>query len=112
MLDKHTVKPINGYILTVSENRTEVGNIILPEDAKSKARTGRIVAISKVDKEHDGYEVLSELSIGDVVYYSEWGAKPMVDVPYTLVDSDGKEFNKKSLFMMKWSDILGVITPR
>lgn len=90
------LQPVSPYVLLdineeSGEQRTAAG-IIIPDTAKEKKKTAKVLAVSKVEN--------AEVSVGDTVLYKsfsgdeiEYGGKKYLLIPYAdilakLVDTD------------------------
>ncbi|MEM8781880.1 MAG: co-chaperone GroES [Planctomycetota bacterium] len=95
---KTTVKPLDDRVLVLpdeAETKTASG-IFLPEGAKEKPQTGKIVAAGPGKLDENGKRVPLNVKIGDTVLYGKYGG--------TEIDIDGAEHK-----IMRESELLGVI---
>jgi chaperonin GroES len=86
------LQPINQNVLLelndeAAEQKTASG-IIIPDSAKQKEKTGKVVAISNIEN--------AEIAIGDVVLYKEFSGNEV-------------EFDDKKYLLIQYSDILGKV---
>ncbi|HSD99076.1 MAG TPA: co-chaperone GroES [Patescibacteria group bacterium] len=91
------VQPLFDNVLiepTEAEERTASG-ILLPDTAKEKPQTGKVVAVGE-GKEKDGKMVPVVVKVGDVVLYKKWGGNE--------VKLEGKEYT-----LVSQEDILGIV---
>lgn len=89
LADRVLVKPLE------QEEKTASG-IILPDTAKEKPQTGKVVAVGPGRVLEDGKTVPLSVKQGDKVIYSKYGG--------TEVKEDGVEY-----LILKEEDILGII---
>jgi chaperonin GroES len=83
-LDKRVV------VERVEQNKTTVGGIIIPDNAKEKPQMGKIVAVSKKVEEKN------EIKVGDSVLFGKYSG--------TEITIDGKEY-----LVLATTDILGIL---
>lgn len=91
------IQPLFDNVLiepTDAEEKTASG-ILLPDTAKEKPQTGKVVAVGN-GKEKDGKTVPVVVKVGDVVLYKKWGGNE--------VKLEGKEYT-----LVGQEDILAVI---
>lgn len=91
------LKPLNDKVLLKpgKPEETTRGGIVLPDTAQKKPREGEILAIGPGRLTKDGERIPSEVSVGDVVVYSEYAG--------TQITVDGEE-----LVILDESSILAV----
>ena len=92
------VQPLFDNVLiepTDAEERTASG-ILLPDSAKEKPQTGKVVAVGsgKVGPKGDVHPMV--VKVGDVVLYKKWGGNE--------VKLEGKEYT-----LVSQEDILGIV---
>lgn len=68
------LKPLGGRVVIKPHEPEEVtkGGIVLPDTAKKKPRRGEVVAVGPGKLLDNGERAPMELSVGDVVVYSEY----------------------------------------
>jgi chaperonin GroES len=68
------LKPLGGRVVIKPHEPEEVttGGIVLPDTAKKKPRRGEVVAVGAGKLLDNGQRAPMELSVGDVVVYSEY----------------------------------------
>jgi chaperonin GroES len=86
------LQPINQNVLLelndeAAEQKTASG-IIIPDSAKQKEKTGKVVGISNIEN--------AEIAVGDVVLYKEFSGNEV-------------EFDDKKYLLIQYSDILGKV---
>lgn len=92
------LKPLGDKILiekSPEETRTKSG-IVLPDNAKEKPQTGKVIAVGTGKVLENGTKVAPEVKAGDVVYYSKYSGSE--------VKLDDKEY-----IILSESDILAII---
>ncbi len=95
---KTTVKPLDDRVLVLpdqAETKTASG-IFLPEGAKEKPQTGKIVAAGPGKLDDDGHRVALNVKVGDTVLYGKYSG--------TEIDIDGTEHK-----IMRESELLGIL---
>lgn len=95
---KTKIRPLDDRVLvkpSEAEERTSSG-IFLPEGAKEKPMTGKIVAVGPGKLNDDGTRAAVTVKKGDTVVYGKYGG--------TEVELDGKEH-----VLVRESELLGVI---
>jgi len=94
---KTKIRPLDDRVLvkpSEAEERTSSG-IFLPEGAKEKPMTGKIVAVGPGKLNDDGTRAAVAVKKGDTVVYGKYGG--------TEVELDGKEH-----VLVRESELLGV----
>ena len=86
------LQPINQNVLLelndeAAEQKTATG-IIIPDSAKTKEKTGKVVGISNIEN--------AEIAVGDVVLYKEFSGNEV-------------EFDEKKYLLIQYADILGKV---
>jgi len=95
---KTKIRPLDDRVLvkpSEAEERTSSG-IFLPEGAKEKPMTGKIVAVGPGKLNDDGTRAAVTVKKGDTVVYGKYGG--------TEVELNGKEH-----MLVRESELLGVI---
>ncbi len=95
---KTAVKPLDDRVLVLpdeAETQTASG-IYLPEGAKEKPQTGKIVAAGPGKLDDTGKRVAMNVKVGDTVLYGKYSG--------TEIDIDGDEYK-----IMRESELLGVM---
>lgn len=92
------LKPLGDkVIIEKAEEVTQTkSGIILPDNAKEKPQTGKVVAVGSGKTLDNGTKVAMEVKVGDTVYYSKYAG--------TEVKMDNKEY-----IILSESEILAVI---
>ena len=92
------LKPLHDRVLVErveQEDRTK-GGIIIPDTAQEKPMEGKVVSVGGGARNENGQVVALDVKKGDRILFGKWSG--------TEVKIDGKE-----LFIMKESDIMGII---
>ena len=94
------IKPLADRVLIkpLDDQDTTPGGIILPDTAKEKPVSGKIVAVGEGKVNDNGEHVKPEVKVGDIVLYGKYSG---TEVPAKI---DGTEY-----LIMRESDILAVI---
>jgi len=94
------VRPLGDRILVErleEEIQKSAGGIIIPDTAKEKPTTGKVVAVGKGRRNSEGKLIEIDVKEGDKVLFGKWGG--------TEVKIDGKE-----LVILKEEDIYGILS--
>jgi len=80
------LKPLNDKVVIEKAEEVSVtkSGIVLPDNAKEKPQTGKIIAIGAGKTLENGTKVPFEVKVGDTVYYSKYSG--------TEIKVDGKEY--------------------
>lgn len=92
------LKPLGDRLVVEPEERKETtaSGIILPESAKEKPQTGKVLAVGPGRRDDDGDLIPLDVQVGDVVMYAKYAG--------TEVKIDDKKY-----LIMKESDVLAVV---
>ena len=93
------LKPLGARVIAEvqEEEQTTASGILLPDTAKEKPQTGRILAVGTGHYEL-GHHVPLEVKVGDEIIFSKYGG--------TEVKSEGKDY-----LLLRESDILAIVGP-
>jgi chaperonin GroES len=95
------LQPVGDKILVSPLSNQEVtkGGIVLPDSAKEKPQTGKVVALGKGKYFSDELVTFEDMGIkkGDTIMFTKYGP--------TEITIDGEEY-----FILESGDVLGVIT--
>ncbi|MBP7619739.1 MAG: co-chaperone GroES [Gemmatimonadales bacterium] len=92
------IQPLADRVLVepVKEEDQKKGGIIIPDTAKEKPTTGKVIAIGTGKRDDDGKKIPFSVKVGDKVLMPKYGG--------TEVKLDGKEYQ-----IMREEDILGIL---
>lgn len=92
------IKPLGDRVLVepIKEDDAVKGGIIIPDSAKEKPTTGKVVAVGTGKLDDAGKKIAFNVKAGDKVLMPKYGG--------TEVKLDGKEFQ-----LIREEDILGII---
>lgn len=92
------IKPLGDRVLVepVKEDDAIKGGIIIPDSAKEKPTTGKVVAVGTGKLDDEGKKIAFNVKAGDKVLMPKYGG--------TEVKLDGKEYQ-----LIREEDILGII---
>ena len=92
------IQPLADRVLVepVKEDEVKKGGIIIPDTAKEKPTTGKVISIGTGKVDENGKKIAFNVKPGDKVLMPKYGG--------TEVKLDGKEYQ-----IMREEDILGVI---
>ena len=87
-----TIKPLADRVLVLPAQAEEkVGGIIIPDTAKEKSQSGKVVAVGNGTKDEE-----MVLKVGDEVLYGKYAG--------TELENEGEKY-----LMMRQSDVLAVV---
>jgi len=92
------VRPLHDRIIVerIEESEQVVGGIIIPDTAKEKPQTGKVIAAGKGKVKDDGTLILLDVQTGDTVLFGKYSGQE--------IKLDGVEF-----LIMREDEILGVV---
>ncbi len=89
---KMTLKPLGNRVLAqrLEQQETMKGGIILPDSAKKKQETARVVAVGPGKKLDDGQIVAVPVAVGDVILMDKYAGQEVSidDEEFVIVKSD------------------------
>ncbi len=89
---KMTLKPLGNRVLAqrLEQQETMKGGIILPDSAKKKQETARVVAVGSGKKLDDGQIVPVPVAVGDVILMDKYAGQEVSidDEEFVIVKSD------------------------
>lgn len=92
------LKPLNDKVIIEKEeelSKTKSG-IVLPDNAKEKSQTGKIVAVGEGRVLDSGAKVAPVVKVGDRVYYSKYAGSEI-------------KLDEKEYIILSESDILAIV---
>jgi chaperonin GroES len=92
------IKPLADKVViekSPEETKTKSG-IVLPDNAKEKPQTGKVIAVGSGKVMDNGSKAVPEVKAGDIVYYSKYSG--------TDIKVDDKEY-----IILSESDILAIV---
>ncbi len=92
------LKPLADKVVIekAAESTVTKSGIVIPDNAKEKPQTGKVVAVGSGKVLDNGTKVAPEVKVGDTVYYSKYSG--------TEVKIDGKEY-----IILSESDLLAIV---
>ena len=89
---KTTLKPLGNRVLVqrLEPEDTLKGGIILPDSAKKKQETAKVIAIGSGQKTKDGETIPMPIKIGDLVLMDKYSGQEVTvdDEEYVIVKAD------------------------
>lgn len=89
---KITLKPLGNRVLAQRQEAEETvkGGIILPDSAKKKQETARVVAVGPGKKLDDGKLIPSSVKVGDIILMDKYSGQEVTidEQEYIIVKSD------------------------
>ncbi len=86
------LRPLGNRVIVkrMEEESTLKGGIILPDSAKKKQETAKVVAIGKGKANKDGELIKPTVEIGDVVFMDKYSGQEVTidDEEYVIVNAD------------------------
>ena len=88
-----TFKPVGNRIVVEpldEETEMSTGGIYIPDTAKERPQSGRVVAVGPGKLTDDGVRLPMEVGVGDVVVYSKYGGTEYKegDIEYLVLRDD------------------------
>lgn len=97
-MSKSSIQPVAGYLLVepLKQEKTTASGIYLPESHEEKPQSGRVLAVGDEYVTDYGIKKTSQVKIGDVIVYKEWG---------------GKEYKEgeSNLLILKFEDVMAIV---
>ncbi|GBR76256.1 molecular chaperone GroES [Candidatus Termititenax persephonae] len=92
------LKPLHDKIVIEKpeEEKTTKSGIILPDNAKEKPQTGKVIAVGNGKVLDNGTKLPLEIKVGDTVYYSKYSG--------TEIKIDEKEY-----IIIAENDVLAIV---
>ena len=93
------IQPLADRVMVEPQKEEEVkkGGIIIPDTAKEKPTTGKVIAIGTGKLDEDGKKIPFSVKVGDKVLMPKYGGTEV-------------KMNDKDYQIMREEDILGIIT--
>jgi chaperonin GroES len=89
---KITLKPLGNRVVAkrMEQEETLKGGIILPDTAKKKQETAKVVAIGTGSKTKDGKNIPIPVSVGDVILMDKYSSQEVTidDEEFVIVKAD------------------------
>ncbi len=89
---KTILKPLGNRVVAQREEEKETvkGGIIIPDSAKQKPETARIIAVGEGKKNDDGKTIPISLKVGDLVLMDKYSGQEVTlnDEEYIIVKAD------------------------
>jgi len=79
--DRVLVKRLEG------EEKT-AGGIIIPDAAKEKAQTGKVIAVGTGRKDVNGKTIAMDVNLNDVVYFGKYAGTELADKDHLIIRED------------------------
>ena len=94
-----TFKPVGNRIVVEpldEETELSTGGIYIPDTAKERPQSGRVVAVGPGKLTDDGVRLPMEVGVGDVVVYSKYGGTEYKegDIEYLVLRDDDVLFTR------------------
>ena len=94
-----TFKPVGNRIVVEpldEETELSTGGIYIPDTAKERPQSGRVVAVGPGKLTDDGVRLPMEVGVGDVVVYSKYGGTEYKegDTEYLVLRDDDVLFTR------------------
>jgi chaperonin GroES len=86
---KTTIKPLGGRVLAqrLEQEQTLKGGIILPDTAKKKQESAKVIAVGPGEVTEDGKTLPMPVKVGDVILMDKYSAQEVTldDEEYVIV---------------------------
>ena len=92
------LKPLHDKIVIEKpeEEKSTKSGIILPDNAKEKPQTGKVVAVGTGKTLENGTKIPLEIKVGDTVYYSKYSGTEV-------------KVNEKEYIIIAEGDVLAIV---
>ena len=89
------IKPLGDRVLVrrLEEDTRTSGGIIIPDSAKEKAQTGKVLAVGAGKRDDAGKRIEMDVKVGDVVFFGKYSGTEAGD----------------DLLILKEDEILGIV---
>ena len=97
---KVMLKPIGNKVIAVRETQPETsrGGILLPESAKKKQETAKVIAVGPGKTEANGHVSPMDVNVGDIILMDKYSAQEIT-------------INDEEFLILKSEDILAIVEP-
>ncbi|MCX6990770.1 MAG: co-chaperone GroES [Chlamydiae bacterium] len=89
---KTTLKPLGNRVLAqrLQQEETLKGGIILPDSAKKKQETAKVIAVGPGIENKEGKMILPPVSVGDTILMDKYSGQEVTidDEEYVIVKAD------------------------
>jgi chaperonin GroES len=89
---KTILKPIGNRVVAIrlEEDDTLKGGIIIPDSAKKKQETAKVIAVGEGKKTEDGKTIEMPVKVGDVILMDKYSGQEVTidDEEYIIVKAD------------------------
>ncbi len=89
---KVSIKPLGNRVLVqrVEEKETTKGGLFLPDSAKQKQETAKVIAIGSGSKTKDGKDIPIPVAVGDTILMDKYAGQEVTldDEDYIIVRAD------------------------
>ncbi len=89
---KTILKPIGNRVVAIrlEEDDTLKGGIIIPDSAKKKQETAKVIAVGEGKKTEDGKTIEMPVKVGDVILMDKYSGQEITidDEEYIIVKAD------------------------
>ena len=92
------LKPLGNRVVVepIEQEEVTVGGIVLPDTAKEKPQTGKVLSIGPGDRDEDGKRIPLDVKVDDVVLFAKYSG--------TEIKIDGKK-----ILILRESDLLAIV---
>ncbi len=75
------IRPLGDRVLVkrLEEETTTAAGIIIPEAAKEKAQTGKVLAVGPGKLDEQGKNIPMQVKVGDVIYFGKYAGTELGD---------------------------------
>ncbi|HEX4839824.1 MAG TPA: co-chaperone GroES [Rhabdochlamydiaceae bacterium] len=89
---KISLRPLGNRVLAQRQEKEETlkGGLILPDSAKKKQETAKVVAVGPGEVTKDGKTISMPVQVGDLILMDKYGAQEVTldDEEYVIVKAD------------------------
>ena len=92
------IRPLGDHVVVepIEQETTTASGLVLPESAKEKPQTGKVVAVGLGRKDDDGKRIQMDVEAGQTILFAKYAGTEI-------------KLGERKVLIMKESDILGIV---
>lgn len=92
------IRPLGDRVVVepIEQETTTASGLVLPESAKEKPQTGKVVAVGLGKKDDDGARIAMDVEEGQTILFAKYAGTEI-------------KLGERKVLIMKESDILGIV---